>query len=110
MVTWNKLNYLLFDYGGIFIFILQAILLEWYPVQVKRHSSLNSCKGVVSSDCLDRMTDEEIQSALTDWSMSKLCRLIGNRSDKAFPLRIALLTFEVPILPSWIYVGYWKVL
>jgi hypothetical protein len=46
----------------------------------------------------------------TDWAMSKAYRLIGKSSEKPLPLRIVLLTFEVPVLSSSIYISHLIVL
>jgi hypothetical protein len=64
-------------------------------MHVKRYMSLNSSWGV-TTDFVDRMMDEEIQSALADLYVLKAYCLIGKRVDKPFPLCITFLTFEVP--------------
>jgi hypothetical protein len=43
--------------------LLRAILLGSHPIYAERHSSLNSSRGVVNTDALDAMSDDEIQSA-----------------------------------------------
>jgi hypothetical protein len=89
--------------------LLKATLLELYPIQVERHASLNSSTGVISTDALDGLSYEAIQSFLADLSVSRACRLIGKRDDKLFPLRTVFLTFEVPDLPSHVYLDYERV-
>jgi hypothetical protein len=59
--------------------LLKANLLGSYPVQVERHTSLNSSRGVVNTDSLDDMSDEAIPSALADQFGSKAYRLIVKR-------------------------------
>jgi hypothetical protein len=85
--------------------LMKANLLGSYPVQVERHTLLNSSWGVVNTDSLDDMSDEEIQFALADQFVSKAYRLIGKRDNKPFPLHTIFLTFEVPSLPASIHVG-----
>jgi hypothetical protein len=80
-----------------------------YPVVVETHSSLNFSQGVVSTDSLSGMLDEEIQSSLTDHSISEAFGLVGKRDDKPFPVRTVFLTFEAPTLSIAICVGYEKV-
>jgi len=89
--------------------LLKATLLGSHPIYAERHSSLNSSRGVVNTDALDGMSDDEIQSALAEQSVSRAYRLIGKRDGKPFPLRTIFLTFEVPSLPSHIRVGYERV-
>jgi hypothetical protein len=85
--------------------LLKANLLSSYPVEVDRHATLNSSRCVVNTNLLDGMSDE-IQFALADQSVSRAYRLIGKINERPFPLTIIFLTFEVPSLPSYIYVGY----
>jgi hypothetical protein len=89
--------------------LLNETLLGSYPIQVDRQASLNSFRGDVSSDALDELSDEAIQSFLADQCVSMAYRLIGKRDDKPFPLRTVFLTFEVPDLPSHVYLGYKRV-
>jgi hypothetical protein len=65
--------------------LLKAYLLELYPVQVERHTSLNSSRGLVSSASLDIMSDEDIQFTFADQSIFKAYRLIWKRDNKPFP-------------------------
>jgi hypothetical protein len=42
--------------------LLKVSLLGSYLIQVERHASLNSSRGVVSTDALDGLSDEAVQS------------------------------------------------
>jgi hypothetical protein len=75
-------------------------------VHMERHTSLNSSRGVIHSDSLDGMSDEEIPCALTDQFVSLAYRLIGEWDNKPFPLCAIFLTFQVPTLPAYPHVGY----
>jgi hypothetical protein len=66
--------------------LLKANLLSFYPIQVERHTSLNSSWGIVSADSLHGMSDKKIQSAVANQSVSKAHRLIGKRDGKPFSL------------------------
>jgi hypothetical protein len=77
-----------------------------YPIQMESRTSLNSCHGVVTTNYLDGMTDEEIQSSLVDKSVSEVYWLIGKINSKPFLLSTVFLTFEVPTLPSTVHIGY----
>jgi hypothetical protein len=46
--------------------LLKASLLGFYSIQVEVHTSLNSSLGIVSTDSLNGIMNEEIQSALAD--------------------------------------------
>jgi hypothetical protein len=87
----------------------KASLLGSYPIQVERHASLNFSGGVFSTDALNSISDEAIQSFLADQSVSRAYRLIGKRDDKPVPLRTVYLTFEVLDLPFHVYLGYERV-
>jgi hypothetical protein len=89
--------------------LLKATFLGSQPIYAERHSSLNSSRGVVNTDALDGMSDDEIQSALAEQFVSRVYHLIGKRDWKPFPLRTIFLTFEVPSMPSHIRVGYERV-
>jgi hypothetical protein len=89
--------------------LLKATLLESYPIQVDGHVSLNSSWGVISTDALDGLSDEAIQSFLADQTLTKANRLIGKHDDKPFPLLTVFLTYEVPDMPSHVYLGYEQV-
>jgi hypothetical protein len=85
---------------------LKATLLGLHSVQVGRHTSLNSSRGVIRTDSLDGMSDEEIQSALADQFVLRAYRLIGKNDNKLFSLHSIFLVFEVPSLPPSFHVGY----
>jgi hypothetical protein len=70
---------------------------------------MNSYRGVISTDALDGLSDEAVQSFLADQSVSRSFRLISKRDDEPFPLRTIFLTFEVPDLPSHVCLGYERV-
>ncbi|KAJ4438319.1 hypothetical protein ANN_14261 [Periplaneta americana] len=89
--------------------LLKAKLLGSYPIKVERHSSLNTTRGVVHTDSLDGMSDEEIQLELAEQSVSKAYRLLRKRDGQTIPLSTVFLTFEKPVLPEYILVGYERV-
>jgi hypothetical protein len=51
--------------------LLKASLLGPCPIQVDRHVSLNSSREVISTDALDRISDEAVQCFLSDQSVSR---------------------------------------
>jgi hypothetical protein len=86
--------------------LLKAALLGSNPMYTERHSSLNSFRGVVSTYALDGMSDDKIQCALAEQSVSSAYRLTGKLDGKHLPQRSIFLTFEVSSLPSHIRDGY----
>jgi hypothetical protein len=66
-------------------------------------------QGVTNANSLDGSLDDKIQTALTDQFVSRAYWLIGKWDGKPFPLSTIFLTFEVPSLPSYMYVGYERV-
>jgi hypothetical protein len=61
-----------------------AKLLGSHLLHVKLHASLNSPRGVVATDSLDGMSDEEIQLCLAHQLISKAYRLIRKRMASIF--------------------------
>jgi hypothetical protein len=59
--------------------LLKASLLGSYPIKEERHVSLNSSGGVISTDFLDGLSDEAVQSFHADQSLSRAYRLTGKR-------------------------------
>jgi hypothetical protein len=84
--------------------LLKTNVLGSCPVHIERHTSLNYSWGVVSTDSLDGLSSEEIQTALAGQSVSEAYRLIGKRNGKPFPLQSVFLTFEVLTLASTIFI------
>jgi hypothetical protein len=80
--------------------ILNTKLLGSRTVHVERQTFPYPSQGVVRTDILDGMPDEEIQLCLASQFVSKAYRLTGNKLGKTFPLRNLFLTFQVPTLPS----------
>jgi hypothetical protein len=60
---------------------LKATLIGSCPIQAERHLSLNSSRGVISTDALDGLSDEAIQSFLADQPLSRAYRLIGKSAN-----------------------------
>jgi hypothetical protein len=89
--------------------LLKSNLLGSCPIQVERHALFNSSRGVVNTDSLDGMSDDEIQTALANQPLSRTYRLVRKRDEKLFPLKTIFFTFEVPSLPSYyIYISSTK--
>ena len=89
--------------------LLKATLFGSHPIIVERHKSLNTCRGVVSTDGLDGLDNEEIQLELADQCVSQAYRLTKRSDGDIVPLRTVFLTFERPSLPEYIRVGYERV-
>ncbi|KAJ4428446.1 hypothetical protein ANN_24483 [Periplaneta americana] len=85
--------------------LLKAKLLGSYLIKAERHSSLNTTRGVVHTDALDGMSDEEIQLELADQSVSKAYHLLRKGDGRTYALSTVFLTFEKPLLPEYIFVG-----
>ncbi|KAJ4425469.1 hypothetical protein ANN_28085 [Periplaneta americana] len=86
--------------------VLKAKVLESYPIRVERHSSLNTTRGVVHTDSLDGLSDEEVQLDLAEQFVSNAYRLLRKRDGRTEPLSTVFLTFETSLLPEHIFVGY----
>jgi len=56
--------------------------------------------GVVRTNFLGDMSDDEIQHCLSDQFISKACELLSKKDEKPVPLLIIFLMFEVCMLPT----------
>jgi hypothetical protein len=82
--------------------LLTASLLASQPTRVAQHASLGSLCGIIRTNSVDDISDEEIQEELfehTTWRGYKLIRI-------QYHLRTSFLKFEVPTLRSVMRLGY----
>jgi hypothetical protein len=86
--------------------LLKAHLFGSHSIQVQRRASLNFSRGIINTDSLHSMSDEEIQSTLADHFVSEAFKLIGKGDNRSFTLHSIFLTFEVPSSPAFVLVGY----
>lgn len=79
------------------------------PVQVTRHKSLNSCKGVIRCPDLQGMTELGIKTELQDQGVTDVYRVSISKEGKKIPTNTYFLTFCLSSLPEFIKVGYVRV-
>ena len=79
------------------------------PVRVTPHRTLNSCQGVIRCRELTDMTEEEIQSELSDQGVSKVKHFTFKKDGQTRKTSTFLLTFDQATLPLSIRIGYLRV-
>ena len=71
------------------------------------HPSLNTSKGVIRTSSLSDLTEKQIENELSDRNVSSVRRLLLKSKDgKQTPTNTYFLTFDSPILPEFIDLGY----
>ena len=88
--------------------LLKTTMFHNIPVEITEHRTLNSSKGVISSDILDGMSNEEITSELKDQGVKESYRISSNKNGKKSPTRTVILTFNSSKLPKTLLVGYMR--
>jgi hypothetical protein len=66
--------------------VLKATVLGSHTAHVQSHTSLKSSRGVIHTDSLAGMSDEQTRSALADQFVSWAYRLIEERDNRPLPL------------------------
>ncbi|GFX67731.1 RNA-directed DNA polymerase from mobile element jockey [Trichonephila clavipes] len=88
-------------------FLLAKTFLD-FPLTVTPHThkSLNSCRGVISEPDLLSSSETEILEGLSDQGITQIRRITIKKTHPFSPLKILILTFNSPKLPSNIKAGY----
>ena len=79
------------------------------PVKVSPHRTLNSKKGVIRCPDLKDCSDEEILEELSSQGITHLQRIHVTRNGNKIATGTFIVTFNRPVLPNAISVGYLKV-
>lgn len=86
--------------------LLRTTLLHTFPVRVEAHRALNSSRGVVFSRSLDGLSEEDIQTYLSDQGVTAVHRVMKRVGQGLEPTRTVFLTFDRTDLPTKIKAGY----
>ena len=78
------------------------------PVSVPPHRTLNSSKSVVSCYDLKDMPEKEICENLAGQGVCAVRRIFRREGNSKVPTATLILTFNRPLLPDTIKVGYLK--
>ncbi|GBO35321.1 hypothetical protein AVEN_37325-1 [Araneus ventricosus] len=70
------------------------------PITVSAHASLNSTRGVMSSDEFLMVSDSEFVSELEAQKVIAARRITLKRDGQILPTRHVILTFDTPVLPK----------
>ncbi|GBN33068.1 hypothetical protein AVEN_7606-1 [Araneus ventricosus] len=88
--------------------ILKLKTLGTIPVSVTAHTSLNTCKGVITCGELLNETVEKITEELNSEGVIHVRRISIRRDGQLLPTKHLILTFHKPKLPESIRAGYIK--
>ena len=86
--------------------LMQTSKLNNIPVKVEEHSTLNISKGVIFCDNIRDMSDEQLQEYLKPQEVKEVYRIQKKLGDKTDPTDLFIITFNKPVLPSNIKIGY----
>ncbi|GBN46441.1 hypothetical protein AVEN_21609-1 [Araneus ventricosus] len=88
--------------------ILKLKALGTIPVSVTAHTSLNTCKGVITCGELLNETVEKITEELNSEGVIHVRRISIRRDGQLLPTKHLIHTFHKPKLPESIRAGYMK--
>ena len=83
-------------------------LKTFFEIKIKAfpHRSLNSSRGVVRSKELSLCTLEELKSNLKTQGVTDVRRVSFKRNDEMIPTNTYIMTFDKPVVPSKLKIGY----
>jgi hypothetical protein len=79
------------------------------PVKVTAHRTLNSCRGIIRCRDLRDCDDGEVLHELQSQGVSAVKHILVSRNDRKEPTNTFILTFNKPVLPPHIKVGFLRV-
>ena len=83
--------------------LLKAKFLHDIPIEVSKHRTLNTSKGVISSRHTEDMTTDELQEHLEPQGVTNVERIMTKKSGNLEPTNTLILTFDSPQRPSHIH-------
>ena len=86
--------------------LLKIKAVQDIPVTVEKHNTLNMSKGIVHCDCLDGLTNEEIQMELADQGVTEVFRFKKRDNGIMVPTSTFVMTFERSQRPTEVKIGY----
>ena len=80
------------------------------PVEISEHKTMNSCKGVITTDVVDDLTDEQILDELktTGQGVKEVNRIMTMKDGQRSPTRTLIITFDGSKIPETLFVAYMK--
>ena len=79
------------------------------PVKVTAHRTLNSCRGIIRCRDIRDCDDNEVLCELQPQGVSAVRHIMANRDGRKEPTNTFIWTFNTPILPPHIKVGFSRV-
>ena len=76
---------------------------------VTPHSSLNTFKGIICCQALNRVTSDNIKVGMAEQGVTDVCRIIVRRDGVIKPTHTYVLTFNSPNLPTVVKIGFMQV-
>ena len=78
-------------------------------VEVCEHKTLNFTKGVIYSNDLRGISEEEILSEMKTQNVSEIKKILKKTENKLIETGLVIMTFSTLSLPAEVYIGYEKV-
>ena len=86
--------------------LMQTSKLNGIPIKVEEHSTLNTSKGVIFCDSVRDMNDSQLLDYLEPQGVKEVYRIRKRKGDRSDPTDLFIITFNKPILPTNIKIGY----
>ncbi|XP_064462125.1 uncharacterized protein LOC135372449 [Ornithodoros turicata] len=86
--------------------ILNATEMMGHKISASLHKTLNTCRGVISLSELIDVPAEDILVNLKDQQVIDVRKIKSRRNNEYITTRNVILTFDTPVLPEKLKVGY----
>ncbi|XP_055603957.1 uncharacterized protein LOC129752192 [Uranotaenia lowii] len=84
-------------------------LIDETPITIEEHPTLNFCHCVVTCGSADGLSNEELQSFLSEQGVNKVYRFTRKTDKKVIPTSSMVLTIKGTVPPPYIYFGFIRV-
>ena len=86
-------------------------MLHNIPVKISEHRTMNTSKGVISTDALDDLDVDEIKQRLNEFGqeVKEVYRVMVTKNNEKVPTKTLIITFLSPKIPDYLYVGFVRV-
>lgn len=89
--------------------LLHANMLAGVQIKTSPHPTLNYSKGIIRTRELDDVDEEEITNELKTQGVTNVKRIIIKREERMIKTNTYIITFNKPLLPERIQIGYLSV-
>ena len=91
--------------------LLKTDMLHNIPVKISEHRTMNTSKGVISTDALDDLDQDEIKQRLNEFGqeVKEVYRIMVTKKNEKVPTKTLIITFLSPKIPDYLYIGFIRV-